>query len=113
MFPRIGNLTPRSRGIKTMRASLALEVFNSCVEKFVEKTDWNHVQRDKHGAWFCLHQDDAISNTISVEKVLYRLHELKIAEAIRRCHGHFGETELKTAENPSFNTTSAGAPVRC
>jgi hypothetical protein len=51
-----------------MRTTFALKVFNSYVEKFVEKTHRSGVQRDKQGAWPCLHQDEAFFNKIAAEK---------------------------------------------
>jgi hypothetical protein len=48
--PRAANLTPRAGGIKALPFNLPREVFNSFVEKFVEKGDQKRVHREKHWA---------------------------------------------------------------
>jgi hypothetical protein len=47
-FPRAANLSPRARGIKAMPFDLPQEVFNSFVEKFVEKINQTLAHREKH-----------------------------------------------------------------
>jgi hypothetical protein len=46
--PRAANLTPRASFIKEMQFDLPREVFNSFVEKFVEKADQTLAHREKH-----------------------------------------------------------------